>query len=77
VSQSSAPIPPTTSFWNKLRKFFFGAGASSFLVGGGLVHAETQMSRINAELVGFGIAAAFVLLGILVGGIDDFIEPKD
>jgi hypothetical protein len=77
VSQSSAPIPPTTSFWETLKKFFFGAGALSFLVGGGLIHAETNMSRFNAELVGFGIAAICVLLGTLVGSIGEFMEPRD
>jgi hypothetical protein len=49
----------------------------SFLVGGGLIHAETQISRFDAELVGFGIAAVCVLLGILVGSVGEFMKPTD
>ena len=76
MSQPTASVP-ATSFWDKLKKFFFGAGALSFLVGGGLIHAETQMVRFNAELIGFGIAAVCVLLGILAGSIGDYMEPGD
>jgi hypothetical protein len=77
VSHSTAPVRKTTPFWDNLKNFFFGVGGLSFIVGGGLIHAETRMSRFNAELVGFGIAAVSVLLGILVGSIGDYMDPTD
>lgn len=62
---------PTASFLRGLGKILAGIGVFSFLVGGGLIHAETQMNRFNAEILGFGIAVLFVLLALLANGIAD------
>jgi hypothetical protein len=60
-----------------LRKPLFAAAGISFLVGGGLIHAETQMDRFSAELVGLGIAALCFLLGFLAGRLADNLNTSE
>jgi hypothetical protein len=69
---------PIGSFLKGLGKVLAFVGAFSFLVGGGLIHAETQMSRFAAEVVGIGIAAIFGLLALLANAIAAWLaEEKD
>jgi hypothetical protein len=71
----SAPI---ASFLTCLGKILAVVCGFSFLVGGGLIHAETQMNRFNAELLGIGIAVIFGLLAFLANIIADRLtEEKD
>ena len=53
-------------FLKSVAKALGAVGGFSFLVGGGLIHAETKMDRFSAELVGAGIAAAFLILAFVV-----------
>jgi hypothetical protein len=59
-----------------LGKILAGIGVLSFLVGGGLIHAETQMNRFNAEILGFGIAVIFGLLALLTNAIADRLTDE-
>jgi len=69
---------PIATFLKGLGKFLALTGGFSFLVGGGLIHAETQMNRFNAELLGIGIAVIFGLLALLANVIADWLtEEKD
>jgi len=60
-----------------LAKILFVLAGLSFLVGGGLIYAETQMNRFSAELVGVAIAAACVLLGLLTGALSRNLNSKE
>lgn len=60
-----------------MQKLLFAIGGLSFLVSGGLLHAETGMDRFTAEAIGLGIAAACLLLGILAKALADIIDRKD
>jgi hypothetical protein len=71
------PSPITASLLTSLAKIFFGVAGCAFLVGGGLLHAETQMSRFLAEVIGLSVAAACILLGFLANTLAGVFNPKE
>ncbi|MGA2808171.1 MAG: hypothetical protein ABSE87_08545 [Terracidiphilus sp.] len=70
------PSPILEFLLSCLAKILVAVGGLSFLVGGGLIHAETHMSRLSAELVGMGIAAACILFGLLARKLAGILNPK-
>jgi len=52
-------------------------GGLSFLVGGGLIHAETKTDRLTAELEGLGFAAICLIAGVSVKSIAEDIPDSD
>jgi len=75
--QPLKPPRPIVGLLCGLQKLLFVAAGISFLVGGGLIHAESHMDRFSAELVGLGIAAVCFLLGFVVGGLADNLNTTE
>jgi hypothetical protein len=71
------PTPFFCSLLRGLKQVLLMAGGLSFLVGGGLIAALTKMNRFSAEIVGIGLCALFVLLGLLAGALSDKFDDDE